>query len=92
MLRLCCLLKRTRRELGESMDAAELQWWGMAFDLGLLPDPLLQTATLVAAVLNSVGQRCRPSDFLPDLSFLVGPLDGDAELARFQARTAFMKG
>lgn len=71
------------------MDAAELQWWAVADDMGLVFDPLLGVAQVRATVANAAGVKASPADFLPDLSD-PGPMDSDALLSRFAALTANM--
>lgn len=68
------------------MDAAELQWWAAAEDLGMVPDPPLATAQLRSTIANSQGARTKPSDFLPAAP---GPAETPEEqIARFRAATA----
>jgi hypothetical protein len=84
------LLGRTRRELGASMDNAELEWWGVADSMGLVPDPILQAAQVRSTTINAQGGKTKPSDFLPPLR--ATPRAGaEAQRALFLAATAHLR-
>ena len=58
-------LGKSVSELFGSMDADEFFYW-MAYDkIDPLPQPWLQTGLACAVQANSVGNKCKPEDFMP---------------------------
>lgn len=85
---------RPRSELLESCTSADLVWFTQADELGLIHDPIYESARLLALMMNAHAGKgvATVNDFLPACYFASGEDESEAAIAeRLRVKSLALK-